>query len=230
MSIKTQSEKIHCLVVDDDLRIRDLLSRYLQKNDCFVITAKDGEMALDIMQRARFDIVILDVMMPKMDGFTVAKKIGEQSKPTPILLLTAKDTAEDRIQGLELGADDYLTKPFEPKELLLRIQSILRRVRVKATSQSINFGPYVYDNKCILYKGDQRIDLSASEAGLLSVLMTHMGDVCERDTLCEALDIDPETRTVDVQVNRLRQKLEADPKNPRYIVTVRGRGYALYDR
>ncbi len=225
--------KSHILVVDDDVRLRSLLSKYLRDNGFDVSTAENGAVAVDLVSLFRFDLMIADVMMPEMNGFDFTKTV-RKSNETPILLLTAMGETDDRINGLECGADDYLVKPFEPKELLLRINNILKRAvkgnldEVRSPAE-IKMGNCFYDvRRGELYVGGERVHLSPSESMLLNVLATSVGKVFSREDLGNMIGNDGNLRTIDVQITRLRRKIEADQKNPKYIRTVRGQGYCLY--
>ena len=229
----------HLLIVDDDARIRTLLQKYLIRNDFMVSAARDGAHARRLLAGLSFDMMILDVMMPGEDGIALTRHVRSASQ-TPILLLTAKGDAEDRIAGLEAGADDYLPKPFEPRELLLRINAILRRrpkaVATGVTPQVLNLGPFRYEiEKGELKRGDAVIRLTQTEAALMRFFCQHPGEVIRRDALVDHLGRDRaahggmvgQERAVDVQITRLRRKIELDPKSPRYLQTVRGAGYML---
>ncbi len=222
-------QKAHILVVDDDERIRSLLARYLVRENYFVSTAHTADEADILMREIAFDLVVLDVMMPGEDGFSFCSRLREEGNTVPIILLTAKGESHDRIEGLEKGADDYLPKPFEPKELVLRIDSVLRRVVNKKTAlKKITLGTYHFDQeRGCLKNGDQLIDLTTVEAKLLSILSSKPGEIYDRFDLAEQTGQDPSSRTIDVQITRLRKKVEPDPKVPRYIQTVRGKGYVL---
>lgn len=221
----------HILVVDDDTRIRALLSRYLQDNGFYVSTAKDAAEARFRLAEFHFDLMVLDVMMPGETGIELAQSLRKDSE-LPILMLTAMGEAEDRITGLESGVDDYLTKPFEPKELLLRLRSILRRWHQKKAEislipvGSLRFNPETGQ----LFQGGEIIPLTQSEANLLTILANHIGKAVTREMLAEHLGTTINERSIDVQITRLRQKLEPDPKQPRYLQTVRGSGYILYSQ
>jgi two-component system phosphate regulon response regulator OmpR len=217
----------HILVVDDDKGIRDLLGRYLQQQGCVVLTAQDAQDARTKATLFAFDVVVLDVMMPRENGFSLAQDWRTKGFDTPILFLTAKGEAEDRITGLETGADDYVVKPFEPKELLLRIHALIRRTR-KLNTAILQFGRWQWDaTRQLLVDGSEIIALSPVESNLLSVLIAHIGQPVNRYDLAERLGLDGNERTIDVQVARLRQKIEPDIKRPRYIQTIRGEGYVL---
>jgi two-component system phosphate regulon response regulator OmpR len=219
----------HILVVDDDTRIRELLSRYLRDNGFYVTTAKDAAEARLRMEDFVFDLMVLDVMMPGETGTAFATNLRTHSD-LPILMLTAMGEAEDRISGLESGVDDYLTKPFEPRELLLRIRTILKRSQSKKMEYhtipigALRFNPDTNQ----LIQGNDTIYLTQSEASLLAILAAHIGKTVTREMLAEHMGLTINERTIDVQITRLRQKIEPDPKQPRYLQTTRGVGYTLY--
>ncbi len=218
----------HLLVVDDDRRIRDLLSRFLAGEGYRVSTAETAADARAKLIGLSFDLLILDVMMPGESGFDLAKAIRGSSN-VPILMLTARDAAESRIKGLEMGADDYLSKPFEPRELSLRIASILKRTQPSAPPpvESVRFGPFVYHlNRGELRKGEEIIRLTDREREMLRILSATPGETVARLVLAGNGSTVSE-RAVDVQVNRLRRKIEHDPTNPMFVQTVRGIGYRL---
>jgi two-component system phosphate regulon response regulator OmpR len=218
----------HLLVVDDDRRIRDLLSRFLAGEGYRVSTAETAADARSRLKGLSFDLLILDVMMPGESGFDLAKAIRGDSN-VPILMLTARDAAESRIKGLEMGADDYLSKPFEPRELSLRIANILKRAQPAAPQpvESVRFGPFVYHlARGELRKGDEIIRLTDREREMLRVLAGSPGETVTRLSLAGNGDSVSE-RAVDVQVNRLRRKIELNPANPLFVQTVRGMGYRL---
>ena len=218
----------HLLVVDDDRRIRDLLSRFLSIEGYRISTADSAAMARAKLASLSFDLLILDVMMPGETGFEFAKFI-RQTSAVPILMLTARDAAESRITGLELGADDYVSKPFEPRELSLRVASILRRAKPAAApvTESIRFGQFVFHlGRTELRRGDEVIRLTDREREMLSVLAASPGETVPRLALAGNGGSVNE-RAVDVQVNRLRRKIERDPANPLFVQTVRGIGYRL---
>jgi two-component system phosphate regulon response regulator OmpR len=218
----------HLLVVDDDRRIRDLLSRFLAGEGYRVSTAETAADARAKLVGLRFDLLILDVMMPGESGFDLARSIRGNSN-VPILMLTARDAAESRIKGLEMGADDYLSKPFEPRELSLRIANILKRTQPAATPpvESVRFGPFVYHlNRGELHKGEEIIRLTDREREMLRILSATPGETVARLALAGNGGTVSE-RAVDVQVNRLRRKIERNPGNPMFVQTVRGIGYRL---
>ena len=213
------------LVVDDDERIRNLLSQYLIKEDFIVSTASGAEEARKKIQLIKFDLIILDIMMPGDDGLTLTKEIRNNSD-IPIILLTAKSGTDSKIEGLEIGADDYLTKPFNPKELLLRVLSILKRSKSEENiDNEIFFGDYTLNiEKRELTKSKDRVYLTDREMNLLIALAKSPGQPLNREKLA---GIDEPGRSVDVGINRLRRKIEKDPRMPLWLQTVRGEGYIL---
>ncbi|GGF66413.1 DNA-binding response regulator [Terasakiella brassicae] len=224
------NEQPHILVVDDDERLRRLLKKFLSENGFNVSIAQDAQDARNKLGLLEFDLIVLDLMMPGESGLDFARDF-RSSNDTPILMLTAMSEGEDRIFGLECGAEDYLTKPFEPRELVLRINNILKRV-VRSTPQDqtdlIQLGGLVFDSqRHILSRNGKQIHLTASEASLLVILAENENKVLSREQLAELSGIAGNDRTIDVQVTRLRRKIEIDPKMPRYLQTVRGQGYVL---
>ncbi|HEX6858672.1 MAG TPA: response regulator [Caulobacteraceae bacterium] len=219
----------HLLVVDDDNRIRELIGEYLTRSGFRVTAAADAAAAHRLMQTFDFDLIVLDVMMPGEDGFSFTKRLRARAgDQTPVLILTARGHSEDRIEGLSLGADDYLAKPFEPQELLLRIEAILRRAGPKEEPQkSLSLGACAFDiERGELTRDGELIRLTEAEVDLLRRLAKAANAPVDRMELAHGT-ADATGRAVDVQVTRLRRKIEADPKNPRYLQTVRGIGYRL---
>ncbi len=223
----------HLLIVDDDERIRGLLQKFLVRNGFLVSVARDAAQARRILGGLEFDLIVMDVMMPGEDGVTLTRDLRKKMT-TPILLLTARGEAANRIEGLEAGADDYLVKPFEPKELLLRINAILRRVPVvkpvEPVRQFLHLGQVRYDlDRGEMWRGDAAVRLTATEAQLMRVFASAPGVAISREKLVsDQSSVDPaQERAVDVQITRLRRKIEDDPKVPRYLQTVRGEGYML---
>ncbi|MEO6410801.1 MAG: response regulator [Burkholderiaceae bacterium] len=228
------SDKPHILVVDDDTRLRELLKSFLSRNDFRVTAAANASEARQRLEALDFDLIVLDVMMPGETGLDLAGSL-RKTDDVPILMLTAMSDPKDRIAGLEKGVDDYLGKPFEPRELLLRIQSILRRGRPAATldgepARLVNFGPMEFDLELgeLKYKGE-RLSLTDTETALMRVFVRRIGDVLSRETLCKSIGAAVNERAIDVQVTRLRRKIEPDPGFPRFLRTVRGQGYRLVD-
>ncbi|MEP3636842.1 MAG: response regulator [Paracoccaceae bacterium] len=224
----------HLLIVDDDERIRTLLQKFLMRNGFLVSAARDAAHARRILLGLDFDLIVLDVMMPGEDGLSLCRSIRETHQ-TPIMLLTAKGDTDNRIEGLEAGADDYLSKPFEPKELLLRINAILRRTpklgSEEVTPKVLNLGSIRYEmDRGELWQGDDLVRLTATEIQLMKIFSAKPGEAISRAQLVEDLGRDrgqAQERAVDVQITRLRRKLEENPKQPRYLQTVRGAGYML---
>jgi two-component system phosphate regulon response regulator OmpR len=224
----------HLLIVDDDERIRGLLQKFLVRHGFLVTAARDAAHARRLLAGLDFDLIVMDVMMPGEDGISLTRDLRKTSQ-TPILLLTAKGETENRIEGLEAGADDYLAKPFEPKELLLRINAILRRMPEADTADAgpkvLHLGPVRYDiERGEIWHGDDLVRLTATEAQLMRIFSKHVGEPVSRTQLVEDLGRDrgqAQARAVDVQITRLRRKIEMDPKQPRYMQTVRGAGYML---
>ncbi|MEL6584719.1 MAG: response regulator [Pseudomonadota bacterium] len=225
----------HLLVIDDDERLRALLRKYLSRQGFLVSLARDAEHARRLLSGLEFDLLIVDVMLPGEDGISLTKDLSG-TLPTPILLLTAQGDAENRITGLESGADDYLSKPFDPRELLLRINAILRRVAQPAPVQdapprTLHLGEIRYDvGRGELWDGPNMIRLTSTESTLIKALAASPHEPVSRRELLEEVSRSGENvqeRAIDVQVTRLRRKIEADPKNPRYLQTVRGAGYML---
>lgn len=217
----------HILAVDDDDRLRDLLKRYLSREGHDVTTAKDAASARKLMATMTFDLVILDVMMPGEDGLSLLKSVREKKSDTPIILLTARGQPSERIEGLKLGADDYLAKPFEPEELALRITSILKRAPSEAPVEELKLAGMIFHvGKGELRKDGRLVRLTESETQLLSILAGRAGGAISRHELAMLTAAGVE-RSVDVQVTRLRRKIERDPREPVHLQTVRGVGYRL---
>ena len=222
------NSKIHILIVDDDDKIRDLLKQYLKNNNFFISTAINASDAEEKLKIVKFDLAIIDIMMPGKDGLQLTKEIRDKID-LPIILLTAKGEAEDRVRGLELGAEDYLPKPFEPKELLLRIKNVIKRIKkdnhiitaIKIGKANVNI------KKMEIYKDKKIIKINASEKILLENMISSAGKIFSREEISKITNLTQE-RSIDVLVTRLRQKIEPDPKNPKYLQTVRGTGYVLW--
>lgn len=229
--LSERAQQPHILVVDDDERLRQLLFRFLTEQNFLVTTAVDAVDARQKLKYLHYDLIVLDVMMPGQDGLSLTKTLKAEQLVTPVLLLTARGEIESRIHGLEAGADDYLAKPFEPRELLLRMHAILRRVAAKPVMQNetIRFGRWFLDlERGELIDGSDRLPLTQVEHTLLRALSGKRGEVVSREELAQMCEMDAAERTIDVQVTRLRKKLEEDPKLPKYIQTVRGKGYVLW--
>ena len=217
----------HILVVDDDDRIRELVKEYLEENHFLVTTAKDALDAKKKIEIVKFDIFIFDIMMPGESGLSLTKEI-KKNNTTPIILLTAKGETQDRIEGLELGADDYLGKPFEPKELLLRIKNILNKTQVPVLPEEIYIGDVLINLKKLSIKiNNQTKKINPQEEKVLEKMLRSPGKVFSRDDIGKIINISKE-RTIDVMITRLRQKIESNPKNPKYLQTIRGSGYVLW--
>tara|TARA_B100001250_G_scaffold241923_1_gene207877 strand:+ start:398 stop:1075 length:678 start_codon:yes stop_codon:yes gene_type:complete len=217
----------HILVVDDDDRIRDLVKQYLNENNYLVTTALNAEDALEKVNIMKFDLIVLDIMMPGKSGleFTTENK---SKLYTPIILLTAKGEAEERIHGLEVGADDYLSKPFEPKELVLRIKNILNKTKSKNIKRLIKFGNIKVDlSKHLILKDNKEFKINNAEKIILETMINSPGKSYSRDEIGKIINLDKE-RSIDVIITRLRKKIEKDPKNPKYLQTLRGEGYVLW--
>lgn len=228
-------EKKHILIVDDDTRICDLLEKFLDKNGYLVSAVHSAEQARQILAGLEFDLIILDVMMPRESGIELTSHLREKNK-TPIILLTAKGDAEDRILGLEAGADDYLPKPFEPMELLLRIKAVLRRtgenlIYKDNINQLLSFGEVRFDTeRNELWDHQNLVYLTSSESKIMQIFSKSIGVPITRFDLIKALRTDGKPmndRAIDVQITRLRRKIERNPKEPRYLQTLRGIGYML---
>ena len=217
----------HILVVDDDDRIKGLVKEYLEENHFLVTTAKDVNDAKKKLEIVKFDILILDIMMPGESGLSLTKYI-KKNKPTPIILLTAKGETEDRIRGLELGADDYLGKPFEPKELLLRIKNILNKTKLHALPEKIYIGKMLINLKKSSIEISNKVKkINPQEKKILEKMLGTPGKVFSRQDIGKVINISKE-RTIDVVITRLRQKIETNPKYPKYLQTIRGSGYVLW--
>ena len=217
----------HILVVDDDDRIRELVKQYLEENNFLVTSAKDALDAKKKLEILKFDILVLDIMMPGESGLSLTKEIKKKNS-TPIILLTAKGEAQDRIKGLELGADDYLGKPFEPKELLLRIKNILYKIQKPILSDEIYIGNTIVNLKKLEIKINNKIKkINPQEKKVLEKMLETPGKIFSRDNIGKIINISKE-RTIDVMITRLRQKIESSPKKPKYLQTIRGSGYVLW--
>ncbi|WP_316013579.1 response regulator [Roseobacter sp. HKCCA0434] len=230
----TETLDAHVLIVDDDARIRDLLRKFLTRQGFLVSGARDAAHARRLLEGLEFDLIVLDVMMPGEDGISLTKSLREEIT-TPILLLTARGDADDRITGLEAGADDYLPKPFEPRELVARINAILRRSPAPSKKpeppRTLQLGPIRYDlGRGEMWQGEEQVRLTSTEQALMRVLAASPNEPVARHAVIEALGRDQgqaQERAIDVQITRLRRKIETDPKSPRYLQTVRGAGYMI---
>lgn len=219
------------LVVDDDNRLRRLLQKFLTESGFRVFSAADSKEADAMMDWYAFDLLVVDVMMPNETGIDFTKRLRAAGKTVPVLMLTAMGETDDRITGLESGADDYLAKPFEPRELLLRLNSILRRVMSKPPEKQkaqVKFGEHHYDlDEHALFRGTERVRLPFAEAALLQLLAERAGQDISREELAQKTGNETNLRTIDVQITRLRRKIEPDVRTPRYVQTIRGKGYSL---
>jgi len=217
----------HILIVDDDDRIRILVKQYLQDNNYLVTTAKDAFDAQNKIDLIKFDLIVLDIMMPKKSGLELTGELKKENK-VPIILLTAKGETDERVDGLERGADDYLGKPFEPKELLLRIKNILAKTIKKRKTEKLKIGLSILDlNKLIIEKKDKSYKINNTEKLILEKMINSPGQIFSRDEIGKLINIDKE-RSIDVIITRLRKKIEMDSKNPKYLQTIRGTGYVLW--
>ena len=222
-----ENNKLHILVVDDDDRIRNLLKEYLSENNYIVSSAENAEEAQEKLEYFKFDIIILDVMMPGKDGYELTKIIKKKIS-VPIILLTAKGEVENRIKGLELGADDYIGKPFEPKELLLRINNIIKKNNKIDLNLKYHVGnAQINLNKMIIRLNEKNKKINNSEKKVLVEMLSNPGKTYSRAEIGKISGINQE-RSIDVMITRLRQKLEVNPKNPKYLQTIRGSGYVLW--
>jgi len=219
--------KAHILIVDDDDRIRELVKQYLNENDYLVTTANSAEDAKEKVNIIKFDIIILDIMMPGQSGLDFTNE-NKKKINTPIILLTAKGEASDRIGGLEIGADDYLAKPFEPKELVLRIKNILNKTKSKSQKRVVNFSNINIDlNKSLIIKNNREFKINNTEKIILEKMINSPGETFTREEIGKLINLDKE-RSIDVIITRLRKKIEVDPKNPKFLQTIRGTGYVLW--
>ncbi len=217
----------HILVVDDDSGIRTLVKKYLNENKFYVTTAKNAEDANEKIQIIKFDLIILDIMMPGKSGLEFIKD-NKKKLDTPIILLTAKGEAMERVEGLEVGADDYLPKPFEPKELILRIKNIINKTKKKDQKRIIEFENIKIDlNKQIIFKDNFEYKINNTEKKILEKMINNPGKTFSRENIGSLIDLGKE-RSIDVVITRLRKKIEIDPKNPKFLQTIRGAGYVLW--
>ena len=217
----------HILVVDDDEGIRSLVKRYLNENNFLVTTAKNAEDATEKIEVINFDMIILDIMMPGKSGLQFIHD-NKNKITTPIILLTAKGTADERVEGLEIGADDYLPKPFEPKELLLRVKNILKKTKEVDLKRVVKFSNIEIDlNKLMILKNGKEFKINNTEKIILEKMINNPGKTLSRIDIGKLINIDKE-RSVDVIITRLRKKIEIDPKNPKFLQTLRGSGYVLW--
>ena len=222
-----ENYKAHILVVDDDDGIRDLVKQYLNQNNYLVNTAKNADDALSKIKIIKFDLIVLDIMMPGTSGLEFTK-VNKNKIETPIILLTAKGEAADRVEGLEVGADDYLPKPFEPKELILRIKNILNKTSKKSLRSIIEFDTVKIDlKKQFIYRANESLKINTTEKIILSKMINSPGKIFKREEIGRLINLDKE-RSIDVIITRLRKKIEEDPKSPKYLQTIRGEGYVLW--
>ena len=217
----------HILVVDDDDGIRSLVKKYLNENNYLVSTASNAEDASEKIKIIKFDMIILDIMMPGKSGLDFIKE-NKKKLETPIILLTAKGEAKERVEGLEIGADDYLPKPFEPKELILRIQNIIKKTKKNDQKRIVNFENVQIDlNKQIIFKNGIEFKINNTEKKILEKMINNPGKTFSREEIGSLIDLNKE-RSIDVIITRLRKKIEKDPKNPKFLQTIRGTGYVLW--
>ena len=217
----------HILIIDDDKGIRELVKEYLDQNNFITTTADSAENAEEKIKLIKFDLIILDIMMPGKSGLEFLKE-NKKNLDTPIILLTAKGEASDRIGGLEIGADDYLPKPFEPKELILRIKNILNKTNINKDKREVEFGNVKINlNKMIVIKNNKHIKINSTEKKIFEKMINFPGKVFSRESIGKLIKIEKE-RSVDVVITRLRKKIEDTPKNPKYLQTIRGEGYVLW--
>ena len=222
-----ENYKAHILVVDDDDGIRELVKQFLNQNNYLVTTAKSSEEALNKVKIIKFDLIVLDIMMPGKSGLEFTKE-NKKKLDTPIILLTAKGEASERVKGLEIGADDYLAKPFEPKELILRINNILNKTKNENLKRIIEFGSIKIDlNKLFIYKNQQSLKINNTEKVILEKMINSPGKIFQREEIGNLINLDKE-RSIDVIITRLRKKIEENPKSPKYLQTIRGEGYVLW--
>ena len=217
----------HILVVDDDDGIRDLVKQYLNQNNFLVTTSNSAEDAENKINIIKFDLIVLDIMMPKKSGLELLEE-NKNKLNTPIILLTAKGKPSERIEGLEIGADDYLSKPFEPKELILRIKNILTKTKIKNIKKLIEFGNVKIDlKKLLILKENKQFKINDTEKKILEKMINSPGQTFSREDIAKIINLEKE-RSIDVIITRLRKKIEKDSKNPRYLQTKRGEGYVLW--
>jgi two-component system phosphate regulon response regulator OmpR len=217
----------HILVVDDDDGIRSLVKKYLNENNYLVTTAKSAEDAIEKTSLIKFDLIVLDIMMPGKSGLEFTNEYKKKIN-TPIILLTAKGEANERVEGLESGADDYLPKPFEPKELVLRINNILNKIKKDGQRRIVKFDNIEIDlNKRLIIQNDKEFKINDTEKIILEKMINEPGKTFSREAIGKLIDLDKE-RSIDVIITRLRKKIEIDPRNPKYLQTLRGAGYVLW--
>ena len=217
----------HILIVDDDDGIRSLVKKYLNENKFLVTTAESSEDAFEKIKIIKFDLIVLDIMMPGKSGLEFIKE-NKKDLETPVILLTAKGEVNERVEGLEIGADDYLAKPFEPKELILRINNILKKTKFENSKRVIEFGSIKIDlNKLFIYRNQQSLKINNTEKIILEKMINSPGKIFQRDEIGALIDLTKE-RSIDVIITRLRKKIEENPRSPKYLQTIRGEGYVLW--
>ncbi len=217
----------HILVVDDDDGIRSLVKKYLNENNFLVTTADSAENAIEKIEVIKFDLIVLDIMMPGKSGLEFIKE-NKNKLQTPVILLTAKGESNERVEGLEIGADDYLPKPFEPKELILRIQNILNKTVKTDQKRVVEFENVKIDlNKLLIFKSNKEFKINGTEKKILQNMINNPGKTFSREDIGQLINLDKE-RSIDVIITRLRKKIEIDPKNPKFLQTIRGAGYVLW--
>ena len=222
-----ENYKAHILVVDDDDGIRELVKQFLNKNNFLVTTAKNSEDALEKVKIIKFDLIVLDIMMPGKSGLEFTNE-NKKKIDTPIILLTAKGEASERVEGLEIGADDYLAKPFEPKELILRINNILNKTKKDDLKRIIEFGSIKIDlNKLFIHRNKKILKINNTEKIILEKMINSPGKIFQREEIGSLINLEKE-RSIDVIITRLRKKIEENPKSPKYLQTIRGEGYVLW--
>ena len=222
-----ENYKSHILVVDDDDGIRELVKQFLNQNNYLVTTAKSSEDALEKVKIIKFDLIVLDIMMPGKSGLEFTNE-NKKKIDTPIILLTAKGEASERVEGLEIGADDYLAKPFEPKELILRINNILNKTKKDDLKRIIEFGSIKIDlNKLFIHKNKKILKINNTEKIILEKMINSPGKIFQREEIGSLINLEKE-RSIDVIITRLRKKIEENPKSPKYLQTIRGEGYVLW--
>ena len=222
-----ENYKAHILVVDDDDGIRELVKQFLNKNNFLITTAKNSEDALEKVKIIKFDLIVLDIMMPGKSGLEFTNE-NKKKIDTPIILLTAKGEASERVEGLEIGADDYLAKPFEPKELILRINNILNKTKKDDLKRIIEFGSIKIDlNKLFIHKNKKILKINNTEKTILEKMINSPGKIFQREEIGSLINLEKE-RSIDVIITRLRKKIEENPKSPKYLQTIRGEGYVLW--
>ena len=222
-----ENYKAHILVVDNDDGIRELVKQFLNKNNFLITTAKNSEDALEKVKIIKFDLIVLDIMMPGKSGLEFTNE-NKKKIDTPIILLTAKGEASERVEGLEIGADDYLAKPFEPKELILRINNILNKTKKDDLKRIIEFGSIKIDlNKLFIHKNKKILKINNTEKTILEKMINSPGKIFQREEIGSLINLEKE-RSIDVIITRLRKKIEENPKSPKYLQTIRGEGYVLW--